>query len=230
MNLIIAISSKQLAMFDLLKATFPWDNCDSFKSPYILVTEKNTDASFIVSHFLTYTLKQEISVCFVNMLHTMNHYKNVSMKLGLNLQQYQDSTLLHINGMDYINRKLCNNTEGNEKSNNLNDFFDTISNAIKTFNNKYLILVDDISVFLHMGIPYSEVTKLIHYLKQECFKKGKFQGCLVMKTHLTQSIHSNDDTEIDLLHLNLLKDCDVNIQCEGLETGHCKEIQGQVSI
>ncbi|XP_067887555.1 elongator complex protein 6 isoform X4 [Heterodontus francisci] len=59
------------------------ETCEQGKA--VLLSDKQTDGSFLVHHFLSFYLKGGCKVCFLGLVQSFNHYSLVAQKLGVNL-------------------------------------------------------------------------------------------------------------------------------------------------
>ena len=212
---------------------------------FLLISESQNDGSFLLHHFLSFYLKGGCSVCFIALVQSSTHYNCVAQKLGVNLiSSIQKGQLTFIEGLKYAAQ--CMNIESsakmpsNRQSNpyhgltlrdpkfSLKPLYEKISEEISKFQNdrSFLLLIDDVSVFLSLGVSAIDVQDFVHYCQVAACTKQK-AGCLVTLVHAD---HEQGDSEEELLERQLIYKCDLQLHVKGLSSGHCREVHGQLEI
>ena len=99
----------------------------------------------------------------------------------------------------------------------------SIMKRFEQSNNKpTLVIVDDISIPLIMGVPHMDLLYFLHYLRQLCHS-GR---CSVMSLiHLDKSA---DDDDANKLATAVKVQSDMVFDVEGLVTGYCADVHGLV--
>ncbi|XP_072781330.1 elongator complex protein 6 isoform X2 [Taeniopygia guttata] len=88
-----------------------------------------------------------------------------------------------------------------------------------------VLLVDDLSVLLSLGAAPVAVLDFIHYCRV-CV-------CCQLKGNIVVLVHSNEDSEDEeneLVVNSLCHHSDLILWAEGLATGFCKDVHGQIKI
>ncbi|XP_026507935.1 elongator complex protein 6 [Terrapene carolina triunguis] len=88
-----------------------------------------------------------------------------------------------------------------------------------------VLLVDDLSVLLSLGVRPVDVLDFIHYCRVAV--------CSQLKGNIVVLVHSNDDSEDEeneLVVNSLCHQSNLILWAEGLTTGFCKDVHGQLKI
>ncbi|XP_063274250.1 elongator complex protein 6 isoform X3 [Prinia subflava] len=88
-----------------------------------------------------------------------------------------------------------------------------------------VLLVDDLSVLLSLGAAPVAVLDFIHYCRVSV--------CCQLKGNVVVLVHSNEDSEDEeneLVVNSLCHHSDLILWAEGLATGFCKDVHGQIKI
>ncbi|NXA10094.1 ELP6 protein, partial [Sapayoa aenigma] len=88
-----------------------------------------------------------------------------------------------------------------------------------------VLLVDDLSVLLSLGTTPVSVLNFIHYCRASV--------CSQLKGNIVVLVHSNEDSEDEeneLVVNSLCHHSDLILWVEGLATGFCKDVHGQIRI
>lgn len=88
-----------------------------------------------------------------------------------------------------------------------------------------VLLVDDLSVLLSLGAAPVAVLDFIHYCRVSV--------CYQLKGNIVVLVHSNEDSEDEeneLVVNSLCHHSDLILWAEGLATGFCKDVHGQIKI
>uniref|UniRef100_A0A8C3D5H0 Elongator complex protein 6 n=1 Tax=Corvus moneduloides TaxID=1196302 RepID=A0A8C3D5H0_CORMO len=88
-----------------------------------------------------------------------------------------------------------------------------------------VLLVDDLSVLLSLGAAPVAVLDFIHYCRVSV--------CCQLKGNVVVLVHSNEDSEDEeneLVVNSLCHHSDLILWAEGLATGFCKDVHGQVRL
>ena len=168
-----------IIMFDLLSSTFPTVVNGQYNDKCVFLTESNTDASFLVSHFLNFSLKNSINVCFLMLSQSFGHYKNVSSKLGNNLNDFiTTGSLVVIPGMKQLGAAICDLPSDDSpsddstsddsaiwqeilKSGCLQKLYKNVERIVDNFSTPFVVCIDDIAVLLHIGLSFKAIVQFI---------------------------------------------------------------------
>lgn len=209
-------------------------------NPYFIgVTEKSADSSFLFHHFTSYFLKQDCQVVLVSLCQAFNHFSGVGNKIGINLSKARDQTQLQfVDGLkllaNAVNQdslaggdnvwKNCVDSAGELKLTGLyRTLKETFDNINKNPNKKTVIIIDNISVLLDIGASVMEIVTFIQYLNvhiNTTTRSSLVIGC--------QSNAGIGDDEGNLLTNYIHHLADLSILVQGLETGFCRDVHGQV--
>ena len=73
----------------------------------ILMTEEGTDGTFLIHQMISLYLKGGHNVCLVAFNQTFNHYNNVAMKMGINLNTTKDNEcFVFVEGLKALGSRL----------------------------------------------------------------------------------------------------------------------------
>ena len=230
-------------MFPELNGVLKIDSDSNLSGLSVLVTETNTDGTFVLHHFLSSYLRHGWNVCLVNFNQSFTHYNVVGNKLGVNLSKAKEqghlviieglknigaqvlASSLNTESCDFISKDLIDFSAG--KLHSLKPLFlhikDMCSMLVTKQSSPTLVIIDDLSVLLSLGVPISGIFFFMHYLKQLI---GQDQT-----TGLLSLIHcSKDDEEIELLARQLEHSSDICIDAQGLDSGYCKDVHGEITV
>ncbi|XP_074429940.1 elongator complex protein 6 isoform X2 [Larus michahellis] len=116
-----------------------------------------------------------------------------------------------------------------ESASNLKALFDFVRTSLTpTGSDSWkgpVLLVDDLSVLLSLGATPVAVLDFIHYCRVAV--------CSQLKGNIVVLVHSNEDSEDEeneLVVNSLCHHSDLILWVEGLATGFCKDVHGQIKI
>ncbi|NXD39847.1 ELP6 protein, partial [Copsychus sechellarum] len=208
---------------------------------FTLLRDTRTDGSFLVHHFLSFYLRAGCKVCFVALLQSFSHYSIVAQKLGVNLAAAKEQgQLVFLEGL-----KSCLNLLFGEEEEQpgqpsplqflsgsrgeLRALFDFVRASLAPGAQRSwrgpVLLVDDLSLLLSLGAAPVAVLDFIHYCRAcVCCQ---LQGNVVVLVH---SSEDSEDEENELVVNSLCHHSDLILWAEGLATGFCKDVHGQIKI
>ncbi|KAM6276771.1 elongator complex protein 6 [Spheniscus humboldti] len=208
---------------------------------FTLLRDTRTDGSFLVHHFLSFYLRAGCKVCFVALLQSFSHYNIVAQKLGVNLTAAKErGQLVFLEGLKSCLDLLFGEEEEqsgqpsplqfiSESASNLKALFDFVRTSLTpTGTDSWkgpVLLVDDLSVLLSLGVTLVAVLDFIHYCRVAV--------CSQLKGNIVVLVHSNEDSEDEeneLVVNSLCHHSDLILWVEGLATGFCKDVHGQIKI
>ncbi|KAG8540359.1 hypothetical protein GDO81_019445 [Engystomops pustulosus] len=88
-----------------------------------------------------------------------------------------------------------------------------------------VLIIDDVSVLLSLGVTSVQVLDFIHYCRAGVC--SRYQGNVVC---LVQGDEGSEDAEYELLLRSLCHQSGLLLQVEGLVTGFCKDVHGELTI
>lgn len=206
-----------------------------------LLCDARTDGSFLVHHFLSFYLKAHCKVCFVALAQSFSHYNIVGQKLGVNLTTARERGQLVVfeglkSAVDILFR-----AQGGElhplqflreaTTGSLKPMYEFVQKSLEPEADgdsawKWpVLLVDDLSVLLSLGMGAVAVLDFIHYCRASV--------CRQLKGNVVALVHDHgdaEDEENDLLLNGLCHQSHLILRAEGLATGFCKDVHGQLSI
>ncbi|XP_003409734.1 elongator complex protein 6 [Loxodonta africana] len=205
-----------------------------------LLCDAKTDGSFLVHHFLSFYLKANCKVCFVALIQSFSHYNIVGQKLGVSLTTARErGQLVFLEGLkssvDVFFRAqeephpLQFLREANAET--LQPLYEFVREALKPVDSgeaawRYpVLLVDDLSVLLSLGVGVVAVLDFVHYCRATV--------CWELKGNMVALVHDSVDTEDeenDVLLNGLSHQSHLILRAEGLATGFCRDVHGQLTI
>ncbi|XP_013919537.1 PREDICTED: elongator complex protein 6 [Thamnophis sirtalis] len=211
------------------------------RSKLILLCATKTDASFLVHHFLSFYLKAGCKVCFLAFVQSFSHYNSVAQKLGVNLlTAKEEKQLVFFEGLKSANQVLFG---GGQESGDPNPFqfvsgdgsdLKQLYHFVRTSLNpsdggdqwKFpVLIVDDLGVLLSLGVQLADVLNFVHYCRATV--NAELKGNLVF---MVQSSEDSEDEENEVLVKALRHQANTVLWAEGLASGYCKEVHGQLTI
>ncbi|XP_030052910.1 elongator complex protein 6 [Microcaecilia unicolor] len=205
-----------------------------------LICDIKTDGSFLVHHFLSFYLRAGCKVCFVALVQSFSHYNIVAQKLGVNLTTAKErGQLVFLEGLkSSVNVLLADGQKSEQKnplqflsdtSCDLKVLYDFVRNSLALSSTNTwkcpVLLVDDVSVLLSLGVNTIHLLDFLHYCRATI--------CSQLEGNMVVLVHSSDDSEDEeneLLVNYLCHHSNLILQVEGLATGFCKEVHGQLRI
>ncbi|KAL9961410.1 hypothetical protein ACROYT_G030343 [Oculina patagonica] len=212
------------------------------KRKFLLISDSQNDGSFLIHHFLAMYMKGGFRVLFVALVQSFSHYNNVAQKLGANLSSACESgQVTFLDGLKLVSDSLDDDSrEGNDADDtnpfrNLRDQTFTLQslyNRIKTSlgneTKPCLLLIDDLTALLSIGVQVQDVINFMHYCSAlMCYSPTTLDGCLVTLVHNDSDV---DDEESLLLWKQLCYVAHMELHVEGLSSGYCKDVHGQLTI
>ncbi|XP_030638526.1 elongator complex protein 6 [Chanos chanos] len=221
---------------------------DNFKGgEYILVSDKKADASFLIHHFLTFYLRAGCKVCFLGLVQSFSHYNAVSQRLGVSLIQAREKgQLVFLEGLKDSLSVLAQESPSDEKHTldylrppcaDLRGLFEFVQASVNQTGSSGgalwgppVLVIDDLSVLLSLGVSVGAALDFSHYCKTTIC--SELQGNIVT---LVRCEEEEDEDEIeddssDMLLRGLTHQCSLGLRVEGLSTGYCRDIHGQVEV
>ncbi|XP_056142656.1 elongator complex protein 6 [Lampris incognitus] len=220
---------------------------DSFrKGEFVLVSDRQSDASFLVHHFLSFYLRAGCKVCFLGLVQSFSHYSAVSQRLGVSLAQAKEKgQLIFLEGLKE-SLGVFLHEESKEESQvfsflgdpavGLRGLYEFVRNSLCSSGDadgvleKWgppVLLVDDLTVLLSLGMSTDAVLDFSHYCRATVC--SKLQGNMVMLVRCEEE-EDEDDEGSERLLKGLTHQCSLSFQVQGLPTGYCRDIHGQVEV
>ncbi|KAM9025823.1 elongator complex protein 6 isoform 2-T2 [Ara ararauna] len=208
---------------------------------FTLLRDTRTDGSFLVHHFLSFYLRAGCKVCFVALLQSFSHYNIIAQKLGVSLTAAKErGQLVFLEGLKscldlWFGEQEEQSGQANplqfisKSTSDLKALFDFVQVSLTPASSDSwkgpVLLVDDLSVLLSLGATPVAVLDFIHYCRVVV--------CSQLKGNIVVLVHSNEDSEDEeneLVVNSLCHHSDLILWVEGLATGFCKDVHGQIKI
>ncbi|XP_077664644.1 elongator complex protein 6 isoform X1 [Eretmochelys imbricata] len=205
-----------------------------------LLRDTKTDGSFLVHHFLSFYLKAGCKVCFVALLQSFSHYNIIAQKLGVSLTAAKErGQLVFLEGLKSCFDILFGEEQRvgqpnplqfiSEDGSNLKTMYEFVRTSLMASGSDSwkcpVLLVDDLSVLLSLGVRPVDVLDFIHYCRVAVC--SQLQGNIVVLVH---SSDDSEDEENELVVNSLCHQSNLILWAEGLATGFCKDVHGQLKI
>ncbi|XP_003794587.1 elongator complex protein 6 isoform X3 [Otolemur garnettii] len=205
-----------------------------------LLCDAKTDGSFLVHHFLSFYLRANCKVCFLALVQSFSHYNIVGQKLGVSLTVARErGQLVFLEGLKssmdvfFQAHKEPHPLQFLREVNagNLQPLFEFVREALKPVDNREpawrcpVLLVDDLSLLLSLGVGAVAVLDFVHYCRATV--------CCEFKGNVVALVHDSgdgEDEENDILLNGLSHQSHLILRTEGLSTGFCRDVHGQLKI
>lgn len=225
---------------------------DSFtQGEFIIVSGRQSDASFLIHHFLSFYLRAGCRVCFLGLVQSFSHYSAVCQRLGVSLTQAKDKhQLVFLEGLqealsvfippddDTGSRALGFLRDPTVGLRSLYEFVRSsvggpggVEEGGSDRRGPPVLLVDDLSVLLSVGVSVGAVLDFSHYCRASVC--SQHQGNVVMLLHCDGEEEEEDDGDdegSERLLKGLIHRCSLALHVQGLPTGYCRDIHGQVEV
>ncbi|KAK2191983.1 hypothetical protein NP493_41g02045 [Ridgeia piscesae] len=207
----------------------------------IVVKQCGTDGSFLLHHLLSLYGHGNCNACLVGVAQTFNHYKSVSDKVGASLNKWKESgKFAFIDALKEIGQITIESTSDTS----IGDVVDTldvsylkrlyfvIKSAIQQLSKQgdastVLVMIDDLTMLLHVGIPVLSVIHFVQYLRQLVCPTHNSSGCLTVLVHQDLAV---DDDDLNILVRQLCHSSDMILHVSGLESGFCRDVHGKLTV
>ncbi|XP_028835663.1 elongator complex protein 6 isoform X2 [Denticeps clupeoides] len=211
------------------------DNCK--QGEFTLISDRKADASFLVHHFLSFYLRAQ----------SFSHYSAVAQRLGVSLTQAKEKgQLVFYEGLKDCLGVLLREGSTHESPtldflrphcSDLKGLYDFVSSSVARVGDAAgtgpwappVLLVDDLSVLLSLGVSAGAVLDFTHYCKATICTE--LQGNMVTLIRCEEEEEEQGDEQgSDVLLKGLIHQCSLALQVQGLLTGYCKHIHGEVEV
>ncbi|KAG5856821.1 elongator complex protein 6 [Anguilla rostrata] len=211
------------------------------QTEFTLVSDRKADASFLIHYFLSFYLRAGCKVCFLGLVQSFSHYSAVSQRLGVSLIQAREKgQLVFLEGLKGALAVLLEEkpnpsaqTLGFLRSphTGLRGLYEFVQESLMTKGEEGkwgppVLIVDDLTVFLSLGVRVGAVLDFTHYCR--AFVCSKLQGNVVMLIRGEEE--EGDEEGSELLLKGLTHQCSLALRVEGLPTGYCRDIHGQMEV
>ncbi|CAN7985205.1 unnamed protein product [Ixodes pacificus] len=229
-------------MFLELNTFLDFDNKALSKQFVVISSDDIVDHSFVLNHLLMLYLKTGRKVFQLNLTLDDAFFASVCQKLGINLKTYASKNLFYSFSCPNLLKDLVKTPPSSEShpfsfltsdgpSDRLSLLRSRIVEELDRFlgsseaSGEVLLMVDDVSCLLHLGLSNSEIVKLVHSLRAH--EPLRDCGSLVVGSKFNEP---EQDAECHQLCTYLSHLADATVDVRGLLTGHSRDITGQISV
>ncbi|CAG6014162.1 unnamed protein product [Menidia menidia] len=160
---------------------------------FILLSDRRSDASFLIHHFLSFYLRARCRVCFLGLVQSFSHYSAVSQRLGVSLTQAKEKgQLVFMEGLKEALSTLIPqaSSSGSQAMDFLRDPAAGLRSLYEFVRSSAadsgaaggwgppVLLVDDLGVLLSLGVRAGAVLDFSHYCRAAVC--SQLQGNVVM--------------------------------------------------
>jgi len=210
-------------MYDSLNKLADWRVGDFPKQLTVLLSDSDADSSFVINHFLSTYMRLQRPVVMVTAAQYFTHYAVSCMKIGANLEKYRTSGRLKV--INFLERSLLPVDDEVHDEEILRNLYLHVKSVIETEFETFeggLLVIDDLTTFLSIGMSSTDVAKLMHYMT------------VLSKEH--------NSTFVTLIHRDAVMDsdfafyencrlfADTELDVTGLSSGYSKDISGHLSL
>ena len=211
----------------------------------IVINERGTDGSFFLHHLISLYTHGNLNTCLVGVAQSYNHYKSVADKLGSSLNKRKETeSFTFLDARREIERRVMSDTSNVSGAGDaymsttaldgtyLRSLYLDIKSTLQQLTRLHdasavLLLVDDLTMLLHLGIPVVDIIHFVQYLRLLVCPTLDSNGCLAVLVHQDMSV---EDHDVDVLVKQLCHRADVILRVSGLESGFCRDVHGKVCI
>ncbi|XP_044065490.1 elongator complex protein 6 [Siniperca chuatsi] len=226
---------------------------DSFtQGEFILVSDRQSDASFLIHHFLSLYLRARCRVWFLGLVQSFNHYSAVGQRLGVSLAQAKEKgQLVFLEGLkESLSVLIPQETDtGSQAMDFLRDpavglksLYEFVRASVSSSGGRDegmggaeewgppVLLVDDLSVLLSLGVSVGAVLDFSHYCRATICSQLQGNVVMVARCDGEEEEDNGDDEGSERLLKGLTHQCSLTLHVQGLTTGYCRDIHGQVEV
>ncbi|CAN7984829.1 unnamed protein product [Ixodes hexagonus] len=227
-------------MFLELNTFLDFDNKLLPKQFVVTSSDDIVDHSFVLNHLLMLYLKTGRRVFQLNFALDDAFFMSVCQKLGINLKTYASKNAFYSFSCpnllkDFVETSSESHpfgflTSGDQSERLLllqSKIFKELDRFLESSEpgGEVLMMVDDVSSLLHLGISNSEIIKFVHSLRAH----EPLRGCESLVVGVKFNEHEQD-AECHQLCTYLSHLADATVDVRGLSTGHSRDITGQISV
>ncbi|XP_061884846.1 elongator complex protein 6 isoform X1 [Entelurus aequoreus] len=210
---------------------------------FVLLSDRRSDASFLVHHFLGFYLRAGCKVCVVGLAQSWGHYSAVSQRLGVSLSQAKDKgQLVFLEGLKESLTILSPSPQvqtGSEAMDFLRNPAAGLRSLFQFVNSSLspggagagwgppVLLVDDLSVLLSLGVGVKAVLDFSHYCRAAVCSRLKGNVVMLLRC---DGEEDEEDGGSERLLKGLTHQSSLALHVQGLPTGYCRDIHGQVEV
>ncbi|XP_016357902.1 elongator complex protein 6-like isoform X2 [Sinocyclocheilus anshuiensis] len=205
---------------------------DSFKSSdFILVSDRRADASFLIHHHLSFYLRgldhnvsgQGVSLAQAREKGQLVFFEGLKNSIGVILQE---DTSQETQPLSYLRTPGAG----------LEGLFRFVERSVRQSGDGYageswgppVLLIDDLSVLLSLGVSVGAILDFTLYCQAAVC--SELQGNVVILVRCEEEDADDDEEGSNLLQRGLVHQCNLALHVEGLPTGYCRDIHGQMEV
>ncbi|KAF0686341.1 Aste57867_21843 [Aphanomyces stellatus] len=196
---------------------------------FILINDVvEASGTYFIHHFTSMFVKADQRVCLIGLGNSLEHYRSVGRKLGVNVQNAQNSRMwLHIDGLsspydwcDGNGAPESNAFQASSSEDDLRILVCRVRDFVTQSDRPCVVVVDDITA---LSIDYG-VSHTLNFLR--------FCRRLVFKTNSTLLVLNHADAEQDGAFFTpaLVDMATFVYTVRGLDSGYCKDVHGSVTM
>lgn len=231
-------------MFLELNTFLDFDNKALPRQFVVVSSDDIVEHTFVLNHMLMLYLKSGRRVFQLNFVHDDAFFSSVCQKVGINLKSYSAKNAFYTFSCLKLLKSLVKSSfsdsshpfsflsaSGSESGDRLSRLTSQILDEFHRFvgddpsKGEVLLLVDDISGLLNLGLTNREILGAVQSLRADA--RVRDSGPLLVGT---KSCSHDDDADCHQLCTYLSHLADATIDVRGLTTGRSKDITGQISV
>lgn len=214
-------------------------------SKMVLIEEHHSsNANFLVNAVLSNALKKGNAICLVVCHNTFGHYHNVGIRLGYNLLNLKEKgQITVVEPMKTVASNIADmcKDSANEEKLVIADITAKVGICIvhrlftsvkekyeeaASFNESVVLVIDDMSHFLDLGLTVRDVMYFVRYLRSFIISRRMSQLCIL--THVYREDPQISDA--DMVANGLKYMAHLHITTEPFKTGHSGDTSGKLSV
>ncbi|TDH11337.1 hypothetical protein EPR50_G00059730 [Perca flavescens] len=226
---------------------------DSFtQGEFVLLSDRKSDASFLIHHFLSLYLRARCKVWFLGLVQSFNHYSAISQRLGVSLVQAKEKgQLVFLEGLNeslsvLIPQETDTRSQAmgflSDPAVGLKSLYEFVRSSVTSSGGGEeeadgaeewgppVLLVDDISVLLSLGVSVGAVLDFSHYCRATVCSQLQGNVVMLVRCDGEEEEDDGDDEGSERLLKGLTHQCSLTLHVQGLPTGFCRDIHGQVEV
>ncbi|XP_077577002.1 elongator complex protein 6 [Stigmatopora nigra] len=224
------------------------DSPENFSTgEFVLLSDRQSDASFLLHHFLGLYLRAGCQVCFVGLAQSLSHYSAVSQRLGVSLSQAKErGQLVFLEGL-HESLSILNPDDSRPKSQAM-DFLRNPSAGLQSLflsvksgltsrgaesdeSRPPALLVDDVGLLASLGVGVDAVLDFSHYCRALVCSQLKGNVVMLLRCDPEGDMDEAGSQESsERLLRGLTHQCSLALAVRGLPTGYCRDIHGQLEV
>ncbi|CAH3143685.1 unnamed protein product [Porites evermanni] len=236
-------------MFVELNSLINVSEKDPPKRKFILLSDSQNDGSFIIHHFLALYIKDDLFKNLFIIIAQQCKKSTSETQLAIDkngkvtnkqisLVHGQNGTLVRASLHRAISElpqpcfkaRLCAKPVifFSNASFTLQPLYNRIKSTFENEKEPCLLVIDDLSCLLSIGIHVQNVIDFAHYCYSlMCCSTTMLNGCFVTLVHNDSDV---EDEESLLLWKQLCHYSHMELHVRGLSSGYCKDVHGQLTI